>query len=128
MTGFKDETQLWNYQKPRLLGRWDRYELIFPVGHPDVKGSFKKRVRYIENKVGLPSINRLEPSQVDYVKWLLGCDQEVWLCFGATDTKRVLFFMLFVAESRLWMSAATPDFWLASATPAPRRPLDTILA
>ena len=111
MKGFRDEGELWNYQKPRLHGKWDRYELITPAGHPDVKGSHDKRVRYIENKIGWPSLEALEPSQVTYIKWLLWCDQEVWLCFGAAGEKAVSFHRLVDPMLRLLPAPSTPDFW-----------------
>jgi hypothetical protein len=96
--GFKDETDLWGYQRKRLLGRWDRYELVFPEGHPDVKGSYVKRIHYIENKVGEPDINALEASQVDYIRWLLICDQSVWVCFGSKKAKEVTWTKAFLVD------------------------------
>ena len=111
MKGFRDETEVWNYQKPRLLGKWDRYELITPSGHPDVKGSHDKRIRYIENKVGTPSLKALEPSQHGYIRWLLQCYQEVWLCFGGAHSKSIKFFLLVDPGLHLLPPQSTPDFW-----------------
>ena len=111
MSGFADEKELWQWQRRRLHGRWDRYELITPSGHPDVKGSHDKRVRYIENKIGWPDLKALEPAQVDYIKWLLWCDQEVWLCFGSARRKDVTFHRLCDPHLRMLPPPTTPDFW-----------------
>ncbi len=111
MKGFRTEVELWNYQRPRLLGKWDRYELMCPAGHPDVKGSHDKRIRYVENKIGTPDLKALESSQVTYIKWLLWCDQEVWLCFGGAHSKSVKFFQLVDPMLHLMPAQSWPDFW-----------------
>lgn len=95
MTGFKNEKEMWASQKPSLAGKWDRYELMTPPGHPDVKGSHHFKLVYIENKVGdTRSFYALEESQLEYIDWLLRCGQEVWLCFGGTREKSLVFVQL----------------------------------
>jgi hypothetical protein len=108
VTGFKDEKEMWKYQTPRLLGsKWARYELIMPDGHPDVKGSYKGRIRYIENKVAeMPDYSLLRPSQREYVQWLLDCKQEVWLAFGSPSEKRILF-----VQGPMFGVIKRPPFW-----------------
>lgn len=95
MTGFRNEKEVWAAQKPNLVGKWDRYELMTPAGHPDVKGSHNFDIHYIENKVGdVHSCGALEESQKEYIQWLLDCHQEVWLCFGGTKEKSLFFYRL----------------------------------
>jgi hypothetical protein len=95
VAGFKNEKEVWAAQKPNLVGLWDRYELMTPAGHPDVKGSNNFKISYIENKVGdVPRFSALEESQKEYIDWLLNCGQDVWLCFGGTREKSLIFVQL----------------------------------
>lgn len=111
MSGFKDEKHLWKWQSTRLIGKWDRYELTTPAGHPDVKGSTNFVIHYIENKVGdytTPKQRRraMEPSQITYLDWLTACGESVWVCFGSAKEKTVEFFA--------WPDlndTCRPDFW-----------------
>lgn len=91
MTGFKNEDEMWAYQRKHFIGKWDRYELIRPSGHPDVKGSYLMQLYYIENKVGTPSYTGLEESQKLYLEWLVNCGQRVYICFGSESKKSLLF-------------------------------------
>lgn len=114
MAGFKNEKEVWAFQKPRLVGKWDRYELMTPAGHPDVKGSYRFEIFYIENKIGAPSYHALEESQKEYLKWLVDCGQHVYICFGGAATKNVQFFELdagtFKAPNHFW-TPTVPLFW-----------------
>lgn len=95
MSGFRLEKEMWPAMKPNLAGKWDRYELMTPSGHPDVKGSHNFNIHYIENKVGdVHTYNALEESQKEYIEWLLRCCQSVWLCFGGTHEKSLTFYWL----------------------------------
>lgn len=95
MSGFRNEKEVWAAQKPNFVGKWDRYELMTPAGHPDVKGSHNFDIHYIENKVGdKHTYDALEESQKEYIQWLLDCQQHVWLCFGGTREKSLFFYYL----------------------------------
>ena len=111
MTGFKDEKELWQFQKPRLIGKWDRYELMTPPGHPDVKGSYRRQIIYIENKVGLPSLKAFEQSQLEYFKWLIECSQTVYTCFGSKDSKTTTWRYMFNSGGALDMEPTGPHPW-----------------
>lgn len=118
MTGFRNEKEMWVSQKPSLAGRWDRYELMTPAGHPDVKGSHSFHIHYIENKVGdSHNLAALEESQKEYLDWLLQCGQNVWLCFGGTKEKSLWFYKLkafvplFDPMNTLSMVPTVPHFW-----------------
>lgn len=121
MTGFKSEKEVWAAQKPNLLGHWNRYELMTPAGHPDVKGSYKFEISYIENKVGdVPKYSALEESQREYISWLLDCRQDVYLCFGGTREKSLIFVQLpditvLGPSVKFWEAPMPrpmiPDFW-----------------
>jgi hypothetical protein len=118
VTGFKDEKALWKWQRPRLKGKWDRYELVTPAGHPDIKGSYKFELFYIENKVGdyrdvKQRWKAMEGAQVEYLDWLSKCGQKCFVCFGGEKAKTVTFYrwadgwasLLFPASER-WL-----PFW-----------------
>ena len=97
MSGFKNEKEIWKYQKPRLRGNWERYELVTPAGHPDVKGSHKRRIIYIENKVGDEDTaerrrKAMQASQVTYCDWLVSCGHDVYVCFGSPSRRSVTFY------------------------------------
>jgi hypothetical protein len=97
--GFKDEKDLWKYQKKFLPPTFQRYELMTPAGHPDVKGSYCSVIIYIENKVGdydnrLLRRAQMESSQIEYLNWLEMCGQPTYVCFGSKMAKRVQWFML----------------------------------
>jgi hypothetical protein len=114
VSGFKNEKEMWQYQKPRLDGKWDRYELITPSGHPDIKGSCRLRIYYIENKVGdyktpKTRLDALRASQVKYFDWLTECGQSVYVCFGSTRRKEVTFYLY---TRVALISPARPAFWL----------------
>jgi len=94
MAGFKDEKEMWQYQSKKFVGKWDRYELFMPSGHPDVKGSYLKDIYYVENKVGTPSYNSLEESQKEYLNWLVECHQRVYICWGSATEKSLRFTLL----------------------------------
>lgn len=112
MTGFRDEKEMWKFEKPRLRGRnWQRYELIFPDGHPDVKGSFGHRIIYIENKVAeIPSHDALRPSQKEHIEWLVSCGEEVWIAFGSSLFKRIRFVRAKGEPPEFW-EQRVPEFW-----------------
>lgn len=112
--GFKDEKAIWQYQKSRLVGLWDRYELVTPAGHPDVKGSYLRQIYYIENKVGDGSqgLKALEPSQKKYIRWLLRCGQRVWICFGDRYEKELVWYRVSLDPcDNLMVVEDTPPFW-----------------
>ena len=113
MTGFRNEKEVWVAQKPNLAGHWQRYELMTPAGHPDVKGSHNFDIHYIENKVGdYPSYAALENSQKSYIEWLLRCHQPVWLCFGGTKEKSMTFHLLSASfYDGIITPAIVPPFW-----------------
>lgn len=116
MSGFRNEKEVWAAQKPNLAGRWDRYELMTPAGHPDVKGSHNFDIHYIENKVGdVHTYAALEESQKEYIEWLLQCDQHVWLCFGGTHEKSLTFYKLPPFVESFWEGSldrpTVPPFW-----------------
>ena len=97
MTGFKDEKALWKYQKKFLPPTFQRYELMTPAGHPDVKGSVAGQMIYIENKVGnylngKQRRKQMQASQIEYLDWLVSCNQNVYVCFGDPDFKSVSFY------------------------------------
>lgn len=108
MSGFKDEKELWKFQRRRLRGKWDRYELITPAGHPDVKGSFEHQIIYIENKVGEPKVSALEGAQTAYIEWLRQCAQIVYVCFGSKSKDEVTWWTY--DDKRLYR-AVPPRFW-----------------
>lgn len=93
MKGFKNEKELWQWQKKYLPRTFDRYEIaVGPAGHPDVKGSHNGEMCYIENKVGdyrttKQRLARLEPSQLSYMRWLDDCGQLCYVCFGSQLSK-----------------------------------------
>lgn len=101
VTGFKNEKELWEWQKPRLKGKWDRYELMTPAGHPDVKGSYHFSIYYIENKVGDYTTQEqrraaMEPTQIEYMDWLQDCystANKVYVCFGSKKIKAARWYM-----------------------------------
>jgi hypothetical protein len=104
--GFKDEKELWKYQKKFLPPTFQRYELMTPAGHPDVKGSIAGRIVYIENKVGEEKTakarrKKLQASQIEYLSWLYDCNQEVYVCFGDPSRKVVSFYRWPDLENRL---------------------------
>lgn len=113
MSGFKNEKEMWKYQKPRLRGyRWQRYELVEPAGHPDVKGCHRHKIIYIENKIGdfeTPESRRksLNADQHAYLNWLDACEHDTYVCFGSKKAKSVTFYPW---RSRL-MIPCCPDFW-----------------
>lgn len=115
MSGFRNEKDVWAAQKPSLRGLWDRYELMTPAGHPDIKGSDRFQIHYIENKVGKPDYGALEESQRTYIEWLLSCGQNVWLCFGGTEEKSLIFIQLPPDQPRFWEyrmpRPSVPYFW-----------------
>lgn len=115
MSGFKDEKALWQFQSRRLAGKWDRYELITPNGHPDVKGSYLSQVYYIENKVGQPDLKAMEQSQVDYIAWLQQCSQKVFVCFGSRIENSVLWFHLGTVYAPELIPVCAPPFWRQSS-------------
>ena len=108
---------MWNYMKPRLAGHWQRYELITPSGHPDVKGSWDGQIYYIENKVGDAeswTADRrkaaLRPDQLLYIEWLLQSDQRVFVAFGHPSEKRIVFYGRHY-QSMDWHQPQVPLFY-----------------
>jgi hypothetical protein len=93
MPGFNDEKQMWEFERKRLIGkRWQRYELIFPDGHPDVKGSYDDQIIYVENKVAEePDRKLLTPAQREYIPWLIDCGEIVWFAWGDPKQKIIRF-------------------------------------
>lgn len=117
MSGFRNEKEVWAAQKPNLAGKWDRYELMTPAGHPDVKGSHNFDIHYIENKVSdKHTLSALEESQKEYLDWLLHCGQNVWLCFGGTGEKSLHFYRLkaffpLLDPLQALVGSTVPEFW-----------------
>lgn len=99
MKGFKNEKELWQWQKKYLPRTFDRYEIaVGPAGHPDVKGSYCSTIIYIENKVGdyIATSGRraaMESSQVTYLDWLHDCGQPAYVCFGSQRSKSAQWYL-----------------------------------
>lgn len=97
-TGFKDEKHLWKWMRPRMLGRWSRYEPLLGAGIPDALGTYSElagNLQFLELKVGHPTIDALEPSQIEFLKWMedaqVDCYASFWIAFGSELAKDVKF-------------------------------------
>jgi len=107
MAGFKDEKQLWKWMKPRLQGRWERLEAIFPVGMPDAFGTFDDMLHFVELKVGRPTLTTLRPEQREFIRWQDNGPKETitpcFVAFGDPHLKDVTFLR--------WGAPVRPLFW-----------------
>lgn len=93
MSGFKDEKQLRKYMVPRMRGTWKPVECIHPAGHPDLMGGYGGHMGYVELKISDdPSRDMMEPSQLEFIPWLLGLDVQVWVAVGHPKYKQIRFF------------------------------------
>jgi len=112
MRGFRDEGALWDYMRPRMLGRWERVEVIHPEGMPDIFGTHGGYSHWIERKVGSSySVRKMmEPGQIEFFDWLDKSTDDVglWVVVGGDNNKSVTWFR--------WPDLdrpALPPFWEA---------------
>lgn len=84
------EQQLWKQWRVQLRGFWNRVEVQYPEGFPDVYGVFEGIGQFLELKVGPPRPGLLRPSQVCWLIdwWTAG--GEAYVMVG--DEHRVQFF------------------------------------
>lgn len=94
MSGFKNETKLWEYIHPHLAvsKSWKRIETVFPDGFPDAFGKYDGRLMFIELKVGKPSVKALRSSQRDHIKLYDTKTNPIFVCFGGEKEKTVGFY------------------------------------
>ena len=76
------EDELWAYIRPWLVGKWERVEVVYPVGFPDAFGFFQGQTHFIELKIGKPSLAKLRPKQHEFAADATARGVPVWLCFG----------------------------------------------
>lgn len=109
MPAFKDEVALWEYIAPRMRGRWERLETIYPPGLPDSFGLFRNQTWWLEHKVGKPSLAALRPKQIDFAHECVKRSVPWWSCFGYRGS--VLFFEGLQVER-----SVQPPFWIPASS------------
>jgi len=102
---WKDETELWEFQVPRLRGWWRRLEAVTPEGMPDSFGIFDKQTHWLERKIGRPSKDALRPKQIEFGLECMKRSISYHVCFGYKGD--VIFFKDFSFTTRVY-----PAFWV----------------
>lgn len=107
MPAFPDETALWKFIAPRMRGRWERLETVYPPGLPDSFGLFRNQTWWLEHKVGKPSLDALRPKQIEFAHECIDRRIPFWLCFGHQGAA-IFFKGLDVSRPQV------PPFWIPS--------------
>src|SRR5262245_47034499 len=79
----RTETALWDFIRPKLLGRnWRRLENTAGHGEADAFGFFSGETHWLELKIGKPNLRKLRGNQYNFVIECIRAQIPVWLCFA----------------------------------------------